>query len=337
MKDNLSVAVVGATGAVGRCMLEVLSERQIPISRCVALASARSEGEFVPFGDDSLMVENVSTFDFQGIDVALFSAGSQVASEFAPKATAVGAWVIDNSSCFRNEEKVPLVIPEINADALDRASRGIIANPNCSTIAMLVAAFPIEKAVGIERMDVSTYQSVSGAGQKGIAELVNQSVELLNGHLPDVEHFPAPIAFNVIPEIDIFMENGYTKEEMKMLWESRKILSRGEDLVVNATCVRVPVLYGHSLSITLTAKEPLDLKEVCRWWSEAPFVVLADDFKKSRYPTPRSVIGNEDAVYIGRVRQDIADPRRMNFWVVADNVRKGAALNAIQILEALYA
>ncbi len=331
-KDGYRVAVVGATGAVGETMLEILAERQFPVAEVAALASERSVGREVSFGRKSLVVDDLATFEFSGWDFALFSAGGSVSAEHAPRAAAAGCTVIDNTSHFRLDPQVPLVVPEVNGAVLDDFSGGgIIANPNCSTIQMLVAVAPIYRRYGIARINVATYQSVSGAGKSAMEELGRQSVDRFNFREPEPKAFKAPIAFNVIAEIDVLEDNGYTREEMKMHRETRKIFG-DENIAVNATAVRVPVFMGHGEAVHLETREPFELDEVRRLLQTAPGVRLLDVPERV---TPLTHAAGQDEVYVGRVRRDLSHPRGLDLWVVADNVRKGAALNAVQIAEYL--
>lgn len=331
------VAVVGATGVVGEAMLAGLVERKFPVAEVYALASERSVGKTVAFGHQTLDVLDLATFDFTDVDVALFSAGNAVAKLYAPIAAAHNCVVIDNSSCFRYDANIPLVIPEVNPHRIaDYTRQGIIANPNCSTIQMLVALKPLHDAVGMKRINVATYQSVSGTGKEAITELVTQLGELLNGRPVKPSVYPQQIAFNALPHIDEFQENGYTREEMKMVWETQKILE-DDTILVNPTAVRIPVLYGHSEAIHVEFKAPLTVAQAKRLLKAAPGVVLVDDLKKAKYPTVISHAFGSDEVYVGRVRQDISYPNGLDLWVVADNIRKGAATNAIQIAELLCA
>jgi aspartate-semialdehyde dehydrogenase len=334
MQKQIVVAVVGATGAVGETMLSVLAERKFPASKVIALASERSAGEKVDYGNHKLTVENLATFDPKGVDIALFSAGGSISKEYAPKFAEAGAIVIDNSSAFRYDDDVPLVVSEVNPHALDNIPRGIVANPNCSTMQMLVALAPIQRAVGIERINVATYQSVSGAGRSGLEELGKQTAAILNFQEPQIEKFQDRIAFNLIPQIDDFQDNGYTKEEMKMVWETRKIFS-DNSIQVNPTAVRVPVFYGHSEAVHIETKAKLSADQARTLLEKAPGVVVMDERKAGGYPTPVTHAAGNDAVYVGRIREDISHPRGLNFWVVSDNIRKGAALNAVQIAELL--
>ncbi|MDD3608854.1 MAG: aspartate-semialdehyde dehydrogenase [Halothiobacillaceae bacterium] len=335
MSKTYDVAVVGATGAVGESMLSILAERKFPVGKVYALASERSVGKRVPFGDTMLKVENLAEFDFSKTPIGLFSAGASVSEIYAPKAAAAGCVVIDNTSQFRYDDDIPLVVPEVNPHAIARyKSRGIIANPNCSTIQMLVALKPIQDAVGIERINVATYQAVSGTGKEAIEELAGQTANLLNGRPVTAEVYPKQIAFNVLPQIDVFMDNGYTKEEMKMVWETRKIMEDAS-IMVNPTAVRVPVFYGHSEAVHIETREKISVERVRELLSAAPGVVLMDERKPGGYPTAVTEGANHDPVFVGRIREDISHPRGINLWVVADNVRKGAALNSVQIAEIL--
>lgn len=335
MHKTYNVAVVGATGAVGEAMLEILAERNFPVGEVYALASERSKGERVRFGDRTLVVQDLAKFDFRQAQIGLFSAGAAISAEYAPKAAAAGCVVIDNTSQFRYDDEIPLVVPEVNPQDLSAfTKRGIIANPNCSTIQMVVALKPIYDAVGIERINVCTYQSVSGSGKEAIEELAMQTAQLLNGKPIKPKVYPKQIAFNVLPHIDVFLENGYTKEEMKMVWETRKILG-DETIQVNPTAVRVPVFYGHSEAVHIETREKISADEARRLLERAPGVVVLDRCESGGYPTAVTEAAGRDPVYVGRIREDISHPRGLNLWVVADNVRKGAALNSIQIAELL--
>jgi len=299
------------------------------------LASERSEGSVVRFGGRSVRVKRLDQFDFSGVDIGLFSAGASVSADFAPKAAAAGCVVIDNTSQFRYDDDIPLVVPEVNPHAIaQRHARGIIANPNCSTIQMVVALKPIFDAVGIERINVATYQSVSGAGAKGIRELAGQTADLLNAKPIEPKAFSRQIAFNVIPHIDVFQDNGYTKEEMKMVWETRKILE-APDMLVNPTCVRVPVFYGHSEAVHIETRVKLSAADARALLSKAPGVQVLDERKNGGYPTAVVDAAGQDQVWVGRIREDISHPRGLDLWIVSDNVRKGAALNSVQIAELL--
>ncbi|MBY6017301.1 aspartate-semialdehyde dehydrogenase [Ferrimonas balearica] len=328
-----NIAVLGATGAVGQTMIEILEEREFPVAKLYPLASANSTGKTVSFHGETLDVQDVESFDWSQVEIALFSAGGSVSERWAPIAADAGCVVIDNTSQFRYDPEIPLVVPEVNPYALaDFRNRNIIANPNCSTIQMVVALKPLHDAYGIERINVSTYQSVSGAGRKAIEELAKQCSQLLNAQPATHEVFDQQIAFNVLPKIDQFMDNGYTKEEMKMVWETQKIFGDA-DIQVNATAVRVPVFYGHAEAIHLETRLPTSAEEAKALLDQAPGVTLmADD---EDYPTPFTNAAGQDEVFVGRVRQDISHPQGLNLWVVADNVRKGAALNSVQIAELL--
>jgi aspartate-semialdehyde dehydrogenase len=335
MSRTFDVAVVGATGAVGECMLDILAARRFPVGKVYALASERSAGRTVAFGRQELEVENLADFDFGKVQIGLFSPGASVSAIYAPIAGKAGCVVIDNTSQFRYDDDIPLVVPEVNPEAIAQyRNRNIIANPNCSTIQMLVALKPIYDAVGITRINVATYQAVSGTGKEAIEELVTQTANLLNGRPVEAKVYPKQIAFNVLPHIDSFQENGYTKEEMKMVWETRKIM--GDDSIqVNPTCVRVPVFYGHSEAVHIETRDKISAAEAQRLLAAAPGVVLLDERKPGGYPTPVGDASGKDAVFVGRVREDISHPRGLDLWVVSDNVRKGAALNSIQIAESL--
>ncbi|QKK03187.1 MAG: aspartate-semialdehyde dehydrogenase [Pseudomonadota bacterium] len=330
-KQGYRVAVVGVTGAVGEVMLDVLATRRFPVREVVALASPDSAGRQVQFGDRSIRVTDLAGFDFSGWDLALFSAGGRVSAEHAPRAAAAGCTVIDNTSHFRMDPAVPLVVPEVNGHVLDDFRGGIIANPNCSTIQMLLAVAPIHRAVGVARINVSTYQSVSGAGRAAMDELARQSADRFNFREPEPKAFAQPIAFNVIPLIDRLEDNGYSREEMKMHRETRRILG-SETISVNATAVRVPVFIGHGEAVHLETEAPIDLSQVRRLLTAAPGVVLLEG---ERQATPLVDGSGSDAVIVSRLRVDHSHPRGLDFWVVADNLRKGAALNAIQIAERL--
>ncbi|UHQ18657.1 aspartate-semialdehyde dehydrogenase [Lysobacter sp. KIS68-7] len=329
---TFTVAVVGATGAVGETMLSILAERNFPVGNLVALASERSAGTKVKFGHRDVVVQDLATFDPKGVDIALFSAGGSTSKEYAPKFAAAGAVVIDNSSAFRYDADVPLVVTEVNPDQVRNRPRGIIANPNCSTMQMLVALAPIHRKAGIERINVSTYQSVSGGGRTAMEELGRQTAGILNFQDPEPKKFPVQIAFNLIPHIDDFQPNGYTKEEMKLVWETKKIL--GDDSIrVNPTAVRVPVFFGHSESVNVETREKITAAEVRAMLQTAPGVEVVDDAVPGGYPTPVTHASGRDPVFVGRIRDDESHPRAVNLWIVADNIRKGAALNAVQIAE----
>ncbi|EHQ53230.1 aspartate-semialdehyde dehydrogenase [Ectothiorhodospira sp. PHS-1] len=335
MSKTYDVAVVGATGAVGETMLSILAERKFPVGNVHAVASSRSAGSRVAFGNKQLVVEDLATFDFSKVQIGLFSPGASVSKEYAPKAAAAGCVVIDNTSQFRYDDDIPLVVPEVNPHAVaGYKNRGIIANPNCSTIQMLVALKPLHDAAGIERINVATYQAVSGTGKEAIEELATQTAQLLNGKPVECKVYPKQIAFNVLPHIDVFMENGYTKEEMKMVWETRKIME-DDRIQVNPTAVRVPVFYGHSEAVHIETRDKLTAEQARDLLSRAPGVVVMDERRDGGYPTAVTESASQDPVFVGRIREDISHPRGLNLWVVADNVRKGAALNSIQIAEVL--
>ena len=334
-KSSYKVAIVGATGTVGEALISILVERKFPVSEFVALASARSAGEKINYGDREVVVQDLAKHDFAGVDIAFFSAGGSVSREHAPRAAAAGAVVIDNTSEFRNNPDVPLVVSEVNPDAMaGYTKRGIIANPNCSTMQMLVALAPIHRAVGIERINVATYQSVSGAGRSGIEELGEQTAALLNFQSIKPTKFSTQIAFNVIPHIDDFQPNGYTREEMKMVWETRKILG-DETIQVNPTAVRVPVFLGHAEAVHVETRDRITAQQVRELLQSAPGVEVVDERVAGGYPTPVVDAAGQDAVFVGRIREDISHPRGINLWIVSDNIRKGAALNAVQVAELL--
>jgi aspartate-semialdehyde dehydrogenase len=333
-KERYNVAVVGATGAVGEQMREILQERLFPVGELRLLASERSAGQFLEFEQKQIRVEVVREDSFDDIDIALFSAGGSVSGKFAPIAVAAGAVVVDNTARFRMEPDVPLVVPEVNASEIaNYKSRGIIANPNCSTIQMVVALKPIHDAARIKRVLVSTYQSTSGAGRKAMEELSQQTQALFNGKEPVREKFPHQIAFNCIPHIDVFLPSGYTKEEAKISNETKKILG-DSSIGVTATCVRVPVFCGHSESVNIETEKKLTVGDVRAILREAPGVLLCDAPEENVYPMAIDAVGT-DATMIGRVREDDTVPNGINLWIVADNLRKGAALNAVQIAEIL--
>ena len=335
MSKTVDVAVVGATGAVGETMLSILAERNFPVGKVYALASERSAGKKIAFGDSYITVEDLATFDFSKVQVGLFSPGGSISREYAPKAAAAGCVVIDNTSEFRYDDDVPLIVPEVNAHAIaGYTQRNIIANPNCSTIQMLVALKPIRDAVGIERINVSTYQAVSGSGKEAIEELATQSARKLNGQDADAVVYPKQIAFNALPQIDVFQDNGYTKEEMKMVWETRKIFE-DESILVNPTAVRVPVFFGHSEAVHLETRDKITAEKAWELFNDAEGIEVLDTRRDGGYPTAVTEGAGHDPVYVGRIREDISHDRGLNLWVVADNVRKGAALNSVQIAECL--
>jgi len=332
---KFNVAVVGATGAVGEIMLSILEQRGFPVAEVYALASSRSAGKRIPFKGKQLIVEDLETFDFSKTEIGLFSPGASVSKIYAPRAAEAGCVVVDNTSQFRYDDDIPLVVSEVNPDAVaDYKNRGIIANPNCSTIQMLVALKPIYDAVGIERINVCTYQAVSGSGKEAIKELAKQTANLLNAKDAECHVYPKQIAFNVIPQIDVFQENGYTKEEMKMVWETRKIFA-DDAILVNPTAVRVPVFYGHSEAVHIETKEKIDVATARKLLDEMSGVTVLDELQDGGYPTAVTEAAGEDPVFVGRIREDISHPLGLNMWVVSDNVRKGAALNSVQIAEIL--
>jgi aspartate-semialdehyde dehydrogenase len=334
-KTSYNVAIAGATGMVGETLLAILKERQFPVGELVPLASERSAGGKVAFDGREVTVRNLASYDFNGVDIAFFSAGGAVSRVHAPRAAAAGAVVIDNTSEFRYQDDIPLVISEVNPHAIAQyTNRGIIANPNCSTMQMLVALAPIHRAVGIERINVATYQSVSGAGRSGADELGRQTAALLSFQDPAPAKFQAQIAFNLIPQIDDFQDNGYTKEEMKMVWETRKILE-DETIQVNPTAVRVPVFYGHSEAVHIETRDKITAQAARELLQKAPGVVVVDERRPGGYPTPVSHAAGKDEVFVGRLREDISHPRGLDLWIVSDNIRKGAALNAVQVAELL--
>ncbi len=330
MEKEYNVAVVGATGVVGEVFLELLAERNFPVKTLFPLASERSAGKTVMYADKPYSVLDIAEFDFSDIDIAFFTAGASVSADYATYAAETGCIVIDNTSHFRYEENVPLVIPEVNPKALeDFRETNIVSNPNCSTIQMLVALKPIYDAVGIDRINVATYQAVSGAGRKSIKELARQTAELLNAREITTDIFPKQMAFNVLPHIDEFQDNGYTREEMKMVWETQKILN-DKNIKVNPTAVRVPVFFGHSEALHIETGQPIDREEAIDILNKAPGVIVVDN---GDYPTAITHAAGQDGVFVGRVRKDISHPNGLDLWVVSDNVRKGGALNAIQIAE----
>ncbi|MEH6462717.1 MAG: aspartate-semialdehyde dehydrogenase [Shewanella psychromarinicola] len=333
MSQEFNVVVLGASGAVGQTMIEILEQRNFPVAKLFPLASSRSAGETVSFHGKQVEILDVETFDWTQAQIGFFSAGGDVSAKWAPIAGDAGCVVIDNTSHFRNDVDVPLVVPEVNPEAIaDFRNRNIIANPNCSTIQMLVALKPIYDAFGISRINVATYQSVSGTGKKAIEELADQCAKLLQGLPSEPSVYPKQIAFNVLPQIDMFMDNGYTKEEMKMVWETQKIFG-DDEIVVNPTAVRVPVFYGHSEAIHIETRQPVDAEDVKAVLRDAPGIVLFEN--DDEYPTVVTDAAGNDAVYVGRVRKDISHSHGINLWVTADNIRKGAALNSVQIAEIL--
>ena len=334
---GFDVAVVGATGEVGREMIKILEQRNFPLRSLRLLASSRQQDRVIEHAGKQIPVEPLAEFDFSQAQLALFAAGGSVAEEYAPQAAAAGCLSVDNSSAFRYASDVPLVIPEVNPQMLDdKPPQGIVANPNCSTIQLLTALHPLYRQAGIERIYVATYQSVSGAGKKGIEELEQQATSMLQGEKLPSECFPDTIGFNVIPHIDEFQSNGFTREEMKIVWETHKILD-DPDINVSATAVRVPVFYGHSEAVFLSTRKYIGTSEARNLLSEAEGVVVIDEAKAGGYPTPVTQASGEDAVFVGRIREDIWERRGLHLWIVSDNIRKGAALNAVQILEILAA
>jgi len=333
MSKKLNIAVVGATGAVGEAMLSILAEYGFSDANVHALASERSLGKTVDFGMRCLAVEVLDDFDFSGCDFALFSAGGGISLEHAPRAARAGCTVIDNTSAFRLDPEIPLVVPEINGDLLENLEAGsIIANPNCSTIQMLIAIAPIYAIAGIDRVNVATYQSVSGAGSEGMEELARQTMDRLSFKEVKPSVFAQPIAFNAIPVIDTMQDNDYTREEMKLHWETCKIL-RDDSIGVNATAVRIPVFYGHSEAVHLETSRDISMEAVKEAMNQAPGLVLVDDTDPKAQVTAVTHAAGKDAVFVSRLRRDHSHPRGINLWVVGDNVRKGAALNAVQIMK----
>jgi aspartate-semialdehyde dehydrogenase len=336
MSKQYDVCILGATGAVGEAMLSILEERKFPVRNLYPLASSRSAGSEVTFKGKEYTVLDVENFDFSQAQIGLFSAGGSVSEKYAPIAAAAECVVIDNTAHFRYDDDIPLVVPEVNPHAIAQyKTRGIIANPNCSTIQMMVALQPIKDAVGISRINVATYQAVSGTGKEAIDELAEQTRALFNSQETTVEVYPKRIAFNVLPHIDVFMENGYTKEEMKMVWETQKIME-DDSILVNPTAVRVPVFYGHSEAVHIETLKKITAAEARALLEKAPGVVVMDKPEPGGYPTSVDAAGN-DATYVGRIREDISHPLGLDLWVVSDNVRKGAALNSVQIAEILIA
>ena len=336
MTRQWKVAVLGATGLVGDTMIKVLEERKFPVAELFPLASNRSLGKSIEFNGKKVPVIDVDTFDFANADIGLFSAGGEISRIYAPKAAAAGCVVIDNTSEFRYDDDIPLVVPEVNPEAIAQfKQRRIIANPNCSTIQMLVALKPLHDAAKIERINVATYQSVSGAGKEAVEELAAQSVALMSGKGPvKPKVVAAQIAFNVVPQIDKFQDNGYTREEMKMFWETRKIFNDPE-IRVNATAVRVPVFFGHSEVVSIETARKLTVAEAHKLLDKAPGVKVIDTRKPGGYPTAAVEAANDDRVFVGRIREDISHERGLNLWIVSDNIRKGAATNSVQIAEIL--
>ena len=332
---KFNVAIAGATGAVGEVLIELLETRDFPIDTLHLLASSRSAGTSLNFAGKRITVSAIDDFDFSQAHIGLFSAGGSVSAEYAPKAAAAGCVVVDNTSHFRRDDDIPLVVSEVNPEAIaGYTKRNIIANPNCSTMQMLVALKPIHDAVGIERINVATYQAVSGTGKSAIEELASQTARLLNAQTIESKVYPKQIAFNVLPHIDTFQDNGYTREEMKMVWETQKILG-DEAIKVNPTCVRVPVFHGHAEAVHIETKAPISADVATQLLEQAPGIVVMDKREDGGYPTPVGDAAGTDPVFVGRIRNDISHPNGLNLWVVADNLRKGAALNSVQIAEEL--
>ena len=335
MAKRFDVAVVGATGVVGEALFDILAERNFPVGDVHALASARSIGKTVRFGKRNLDVQDLAEFDFSTVQIGLFSAGASVSDEYAPKAAAAGCIVIDNTSRFRYDDDIPLVVPEVNPEKIaNYRHSGIIANPNCSTIQMVVALKPIYDAVGIRRINVATYQAVSGAGRRAVEDLARHSAAMLSGNPVDTKSAAKQIAFNAVPHIDVFLDNRYTREEMKMVWETRKILG-DDDIQVNPTAVRIPAFFGHSEAVHIETDRKISAQEVCDLLRNAPGVALLDGTDLGEYPTAVTEASGNDPVYVGRVREDISHPQGIDLWIVSDNIRKGAALNSVQIAEIL--
>ena len=333
--DGYNVAVVGATGAVGEAMVQILEERQFPVKELFLLASERSAGTRMQFKGKSLVVNDLAKFDFSNAQIGLFSAGGSVSAEYAPMAAANGCIVVDNTSYFRRDEDIPLVVPEVNPHAVQNyVNRNIIANPNCSTIQMVVALKPIYDAVGISRINVCTYQAVSGSGKRGIEELASQTADLLNAKPLQRAVFTKQISFNAIPHIGEFFDNGFTLEEMKMVWETKKIFE-DDEIEVNPTCVRIPVFYGHSEAVHIETHSKINIREVVGLLSKSPGVQVIDEMIDGGYPTAVSDSAGKDGVFVGRIRKDLSLDTGLDLWVVSDNVRKGAALNSVQIAEIL--
>lgn len=335
MSRTYDVAVVGATGLVGGAMIRILEERDFPVGRLYPLASSRSRGKSIEFRGETLPVEVLDDFDFAQTQIGLFSAGGSISAEHAPRAAASGTVVIDNTSQFRYEDDIPLVVPEVNAERVaDYRNRGIIANPNCSTIQMVVALKPLHDAAGIERINVATYQAVSGAGASAVERLYADTRAVLEQRAPETAGGAPTHAFNAVPQIDVFLDNGYTKEEMKMVWETRKILEN-DDIMVNPTTVRVPVAVGHSEAVHIETRTKVTVSQAQKLLNSAAGVIVIDGHETGSYPTALIDAAGHDAVFVGRIREDVSHPRGLNLWIVADNLRKGAALNSVQIAEIL--
>ena len=335
MTEQFNVAIAGATGAVGVVLRDILARRKFPIGKISLLASERSAGKKIDFNSKCIEVEVLDDFDFSDTQIAFFSAGGSVSAKHVPRAAASGSVVIDNTSKFRYEDHIPLVVPEVNAHRIkDGISAGIIANPNCSTIQMVVALKPIYDAVGISRINVATYQAVSGAGTSAVLELEDQTRNLMASQPIVSTVHPVQIAFNAIPQINVFEANGYTTEEMKMVWETQKIFE-DDSVQVNPTCVRIPVKCGHSEAVNIETREPINAEQARQLLSEAPGVVIIDEHAEGGYPTAALDANGTDPVFVGRIRKDISHSNGLNMWVVSDNLRKGAALNSVQIAEEL--
>ena len=335
MNNMIDVAVVGATGAVGEVMIAILEERNFPVGNLFPLASERTAGSRIAFKGRQERVGVLADFDFSKVRLGLFSAGAGVSAEYAPQAAAAGCVVIDNSSQFRNDDDIPLVVPEVNPHAVaDYSARNIIANPNCSTIQMVVALKPIYDAVGIERINVCTYQAVSGAGRSAVEELARQTSALLNGRPLNIDGAAKQIAFNAVPHIDVFEDNRYTKEEMKIVWETRKILG-DEEILINPTAVRIAAFFGHSEAIHIETRVKITAAAASELLAKAPGIEVIDGVEMGQYPTAVTDGSGRDPVFVGRIREDISHPTGLDLWVVADNIRKGAALNSVQIAEIL--
>jgi aspartate-semialdehyde dehydrogenase len=332
LSKGYNVVVVGATGAVGEKMLLILEERSFPVRNLRVIASERSEGRVLKFCGENQKVERLSSASFRGVEIALFSAGAEISKKFSPQAVKKGSVVVDNSSAFRMESRVPLVVPEVNPDAL-KGHQGIIANPNCSTIQLVVAINPLHQITPIKRLVISTYQAVSGTGREAIEELESQIQQWLKGEEIKKEVYPHQIAFNLLPHIGHFSSNGYTDEELKLVNETKKIME-DDRLAVTATCVRVPVFISHSEAVTLEMEKELSVLQVKKILSQAPGVILQDNLDDHLYPLPLEAAG-KDEVFVGRIRKDESIKNGINLWIVADNLRKGAALNTIQIAELL--
>ncbi len=334
MPKKINVAIVGATGMVGSAVLSILEERKFPMNKLYLLASKRSAGESREFNGKMLTVMDLETFDFSQTNLSFFCASNEIAAEFAPKAANMGNIVIDKSSFFRYHSDVPLIVPEVNGHMLAKVKKNsIISSPNCNTIPIVIALKPIYDAVGISRINVATYQSVSGTGKDAVSELVEQTAALLNGKTIKPKVYPQQIAFNILPHIDDFQENGYTKEEMKIVWETHKIFE-DQTIAINPTAVRVPVLFGHSAALHIETKSKITVDQAAALLSKAPGIKLMKG--KNAYPTPAHDAAGQDPVFVGRLREDISTEKGLNLWVVADNIRIGAALNAIHIAERLF-